>query len=277
MRKGPLAIDFAQLWQEGMKNWQGELPARMQDDALEEAFWAQSMAKKQHKQTDAYAAQIFTTLSTYFSPSDNVLEIGPGWGNYTFPLQEQVASLTAVDSSQAVIDYLTAQCQPHCAFIHAKWEDYAVTKQYDVILGVNCFYRMQNITAALQRMNDFATKRAIIGMTSGPIQPHYTLLERNYGYNIRHPRRDYIDLVNILYSMGIYANCKLVPLQRTYQYASYDELLQKQCVKIMDEQYTIAHLEEALAPFVYEREGNWYYQHDFHAVIIDWQPQKFVL
>lgn len=42
---GPLAIDFEQLWKEGMLDWHGNMPERMKNDALEEAFWAQSMQK----------------------------------------------------------------------------------------------------------------------------------------------------------------------------------------------------------------------------------------
>lgn len=45
-RKGPLAINFEALWQEGMKDWQGHMPERMVNDQLEEQFWAQSVARK---------------------------------------------------------------------------------------------------------------------------------------------------------------------------------------------------------------------------------------
>lgn len=45
-RKGPLAINFEALWQEGMKDWHGHMPERMLNDQLEEQFWAQSVARK---------------------------------------------------------------------------------------------------------------------------------------------------------------------------------------------------------------------------------------
>lgn len=45
-RKGPLAINYEALWQEGMKDWQGQMPERMVNDRLEEQFWAQSIARK---------------------------------------------------------------------------------------------------------------------------------------------------------------------------------------------------------------------------------------
>ncbi|MFS0815627.1 hypothetical protein ABC382_01465 [Lysinibacillus sp. 1P01SD] len=45
-RKGPLAINYEALWQEGMKDWHGNMPERMVNDQLEEQFWAQSVARK---------------------------------------------------------------------------------------------------------------------------------------------------------------------------------------------------------------------------------------
>ncbi|MDN4493948.1 hypothetical protein [Ureibacillus aquaedulcis] len=85
--KGPLTINFESFWQEGMHDWHGNIPERMTDDQLEEAFWRQSIAKKIIRQTDAHAKQIFEVIQPYISPDDDVLEIGPGWGNYTFSLQ----------------------------------------------------------------------------------------------------------------------------------------------------------------------------------------------
>lgn len=277
MRRGPLAIDFADLWREGMKDWTGKLPERMVDDSLEEAFWAQSMAKKQAGKTDPYADEIFAVLSKHIAPHHHVAEIGPGWGNYTFPTLEAAQHVTCIDSSEAVLSYLQMCCGEmlldNADFVHAKWESYDVPKTYDVIFGVNCFYRMLDIKETLERMNQFATEKAIIGMTSGPIQPHYLALER-MGYTIKHPRRDYIDLVNILYGMGIFASVELVPLKRTYVYDTLDELLQKQSVKALDKPFTREDLLTALTPFIEEVDGKWHYPHDFHAALISWIPQN---
>ena len=84
-RKGPLALNYEALWQEGMKDWHGNMPERMVNDQLEEQFWAQSVARKKIGQTDPYAARIFQELQKSIEPQHSVLEIGPGWGNYTLP------------------------------------------------------------------------------------------------------------------------------------------------------------------------------------------------
>lgn len=269
--KGPLCIDFEALWQEGMHDWHGKMPERMTDDGLEEAFWSQSMAKKQPMQTDAHAVPIFNAMKTHIDASDSVLEIGPGWGNYTFPLQEHAKSVTCVDSSDSVLQYLKQFTREHVTFRHGKFEKLALDK-HDIVLGVNCFYRMYYMNATLRKMNALANKKAIIGMTTGPIQPHYTILHEKYGYDVKFPRRDYIEIVNMLYQLGIYADCQILKLERKHTYTNTEQLVKANMKKLMDASVTQRQVEEALAPFITYENGQYIYTYPFHAAIISWTP-----
>lgn len=273
MNQSPLRIDFERLWQEGMHDWYGNMPKRMTDDALEEAFWLQSMQKKTYKQTDAHAVPIFEAIRKHIPEQASCIEIGPGWGNYTFPLREVVKQLTLVDGSESVIRYLEQYFTDDTAvdFVHAKWEDVTLPK-HDVVIGVNCFYRMYEINRALKKMNALAKQRAIIGMTTGPIQPHYEVLDQTYGYDIKYPRRDYIELVNMLYQLGIYADCEMIKLEREYRYDTYEALYAAQSKKILSSTFDPNHVAAALAPFIREEDGVILYRHTFYAAIISWEP-----
>lgn len=276
-RKGPLAINFEALWQEGMRDWHGHMPERMVDDTLEEQFWAQSIARKKTGQTDPYASRIFEEIKSSIQPEHSVLEIGPGWGNYTFPLADYVRELTCVDSSQSILNYLQSclSDQEHVSYVQAKWELLGERdiQAHDIVMGVNCFYRMYEIKSALSHMNRLAKKRAIIGMTTGPIQPHYEVLHEKYGYDIKFPRRDYIEFLNLLYEMDIYAECKIIPLKRVYEYETYEQLVTTQSKKILNDRFDRTHVEEALAPFIEEKNGRYLYHHDFHAALVSWEPK----
>lgn len=46
IKESLLHYDFEKLWKEVMLDWHGRMPERMVDDELEEAFWMQSMKKK---------------------------------------------------------------------------------------------------------------------------------------------------------------------------------------------------------------------------------------
>lgn len=268
--QGPLKIDFEKAWQEGMHDWQGNMPERMVDDTLEEDFWRQSMQRKKPKQTDAHAVPIFDAMKAHISPNDSVLEIGPGWGNYTFPLEDHAASLSCVDSSESVLSYLAQYT--NAELIHGKFETLPLAP-HDVVVGVNCFYRMYHMNATLQKMNALARKKAIIGMTTGPIQPHYEVLDKQFGYAIKYPRRDYIEILNMLYQLGIFADCQMLPLERVYTYPTKEALLTAQSKKIRDNAYKLEHVEQALADFVTYDGEQYSYKHRFYAAIISWTPQ----
>ncbi|WP_274307218.1 methyltransferase [Solibacillus daqui] len=275
MKESPLTINFEQQWKEGMHDWHGKMPERMIDDKLEEAFWAQSMQKKTYKQTDTHAKQIYKKMKRHIPASASCIEIGPGWGNYTFSLQEDVEKLTLVDGSESVLHYLKQYFVDDEAvqFVHAKWED-AMLEPHDIVVGVNCYYRMYEMNETLIKMNALAKKRAIIGLTTGPIQPHYEMLQQKYGYKIKYPRRDYIQIVNMLYQLGIYADCEMLKLERTYRYENEEALFAAQSKKILDSQFDIAHVKASLVPFIEEIQGKIEYRHTFYAAIISWEPVK---
>ncbi len=273
IKESPLQFDFEKLWKEGMLDWHGKMPERMIDDELEEAFWAQSMKKKTYKQTDDYAKKIYEKMKQHIPQNSTCIEMGPGWGNYTFPLRQDVKSLTLVDGSESVLAYLKQYYEndTNVQFVHSKWEE-AQIERHDVVIGVNCFYRMYEMNAALKKMNRLAKKRAIIGLTTGPIQPHYVILDEQFGYDIKYPRRDYITIVNMLYQLGIYANSEMLKLEREYRYDTLQQLYEAQSKKILSPRFDMAHVKASLERFIAMEDGKYVYRHPFYAAIISWEP-----
>ncbi|MBU8769339.1 class I SAM-dependent methyltransferase [Cytobacillus oceanisediminis] len=277
IKESPLQYDFDKLWKEGMLDWHGRMPERMVDDELEEAFWMQSMKKKRYKQTDEYAKKIYEKMRPHIPKDSTCIELGPGWGNYTFPLSQDVRSLTLVDGSKSVLAYLKQYFEEDgpIQFIHSKWEE-AQLEPHDVVVGVNCFYRMYEMNEALKKMNMLAKKRAIIGLTTGPIQPHYVLLDEQFGYDIKYPRRDYIMIVNMLYQLGIYADCEMIKLEQEHRYDTWQQLIDAQSKKILSPWFEQAHVEASLERFISKEDGQYVYRYPFHAAIISWEPVKHI-
>ncbi|WP_315906748.1 class I SAM-dependent methyltransferase [Priestia koreensis] len=276
-----LGCNFAELWQENMKEWDGTISNRMTDDGCEEAFW-QSFLEKKKKQGESYinsyAPKIQQELLALLQPDDRVAEIGPGWGNYTFSTAKHVRYLTCIDSSKSVITFLKEEGNRkqlnNMSFIHEKWEGLAPPQPYDVVFGINCYYRVQDIQDALIKMNNTASRLAIAGMTSGPEKPHYLDLHHEKGYEIKFRRRDYIHLQNILYQLGIMANCKIIELPTTAIYDTYEELIKANSSKILTNHYSTKDIEQALTPYVTQNEGKYEYSYTFHAVLLYWKPVK---
>ncbi|MFC4601870.1 class I SAM-dependent methyltransferase [Cohnella hongkongensis] len=270
-----LKADYKQLWVEGMKDWNGGLSERMTDDEKEEAFW-QTFLQEKKGEPDAYSAGIREELLRYIAPGDDVLEIGPGWGNYTFSVAEKAAAMTCVDSSRSVLDFLQKEAAGKglrpMEMIHAKWEQYTPGRQYDVVFGVNCFYRMEDIEQTLLHMNEAARKYAVIGWTSGPERPHLLDFHQELGVKVKFQRRDYIHLTNLLYELGIDTNCKILELERNYLYASKEELL-RSCLKdIIDPSYDRKAAEDIVLRHVTIEDGVYSYKHRFKTALLHWKP-----
>ncbi|WP_018393611.1 class I SAM-dependent methyltransferase [Bacillus sp. 37MA] len=278
----PLGCNYIDLWKENMKEWDGTLSNRMIHDEAEEGFWHSFMEKKKQMGGDyinSYAYRIQEELLTLLRTNDRVVEIGPGWGNYTFCVAENVKHLTCVDSSQSVINFLSDESEKHqlnnVSFINDKWEHISMKESYDVVFGVNCYYRISNIEESLLKMNKVASRLAIVGMTSGPEKPHYVNLHREQGYSIKFRRRDYIHLQNILYQLGIMANCKIIEIPSVSIYPSYESLIRDNVSKILTKDYNKQEVEQALSPYVIEKDGRYEYPYTFHAALIYWKPIKF--
>lgn len=276
-----LSMDNKKLWLNGMKDWNGKLPERMTNDIQEELFWHKMIMNKSNATDDGndyYVTKIRSEILNLVDGTDTVLEIGPGWGDYTFDVANKVSSLTCVDSSQSVLDFLRAKAEQQeitsMKFILEKWENVRSEKKFDVVFGFNCYYRMQEIDQALKNMNSAATRLAIVGVTSGPEKPHIWDLYSELGYNVKFGRRDYIYLLNLLYEMGIDANCKVINLKRVNRYSSEEQLIRENLNVILNDSFNEKAAKEILFRYVKEENGQFIYPHDFKAVLLYWKPES---
>lgn len=267
--------DHIELWQESMKDHNGVVPERLRNDQAEEAFWSSMVEKKISHKPDPYALIIQQELVSLLKNDDHVLEIGPGWGNYTFAIADKVQKLTCIDSSRSIVEFLASRAAANdvnnMELVCDKWESEQESEQYDVVFGFNCFYRMHDIGNALLKMNKSANRLAIAGMTTGPEKPHYMKLHQ-MGYNINLRRRDYIHILNILHQLGIMASCQLVKLQSTKTYSSYEQLIKDNTTKILDSHYNEQEVKRIINKYVVEKEGAYEYTYPFHAALMYWSP-----
>ncbi|MEK8132310.1 class I SAM-dependent methyltransferase [Paenibacillus filicis] len=264
-----------------MRDWNGKLPERMTDDRQEEAFWRGYVERRGEGRTiapDEYARPVREALLALLKPEDEVLEIGPGWGNYTFAAASAVKSLTCVDRSCSVLDYLAGeagrQSIANMDYIHAKWEEYELQGPFDVVFGVNCFYRMADIDEALIRINDSARRLVVLGLTVGTERPYHTEIRERLGCRIKFQRRDYIHLLAMLYELGIDADCRMVELERTYEYDSEEALMKSSLSPILDETYDRKAAEAIVRRYMTEQEGKFTFTHRFKAALLSWRPER---
>lgn len=273
-------IQFGDLWREGLKNKNGRWATRVESDKAERFFWKQYIEKlPEHYKPPEHVRKLQSVILSFLLESDEVLEIGPGWGNYSFPIAEKVKNLTCVDLSKDILNYIDIQAKQrgidNIQFIHKKWEEVSGLEPYDVVLGMNCFYRMKDIEKALLAMNQYAKRLCLAGVISGPERPHVIELVRKFGYSEKLVRRDYIHILNILYQLGIDANCQLVNIEKKYIYANEYELWKDNIGTLHVDDQDKPRILDLIKGYCYEDQGKWVYPHSCKAAIIYWEPVVF--
>ena len=194
-----LPVEFEKLWREELKNQQGTYSPRMKDDQVERDFWRQFMSKRDHYVQDKWAAKVSKEVHQLLEPyqPETILEVGPGWGNFTLDLAGWCRELTCLDISPEVLGFLKKSLEQEkkkrVLSICSKWEDFVPEQRYDVVFGYNCFYRMLELKSCIRKFNATAEKLCIMGMGTGE-------------------KKLYIYFIILLFQMGIAANVRAVPL-----------------------------------------------------------------
>jgi len=275
MYRGTQLPPAGDIWRELQRRWGGDENRRVTDDEAERRFWKHYMNMQGQNGPDAYSARIWDCVKgilgeRYYS---SIIEIGPGWGNYTFNLAECCRDLTCVDISPTILRYIRETGIEHGFQIHTeniKWEDYG-GKPSEVVFGFNCFYRMKNIEDCLAKIDRLGTGLRIIGMTSGPEQEFLVDFEKELGLPVRYNRLDYIVLLNVLYQIGIDCNVRIVDLKKDYVFPSTDAAARKFAGRIMTPNYDTECLKRIMRRYLRKGEdGMLHYTHCFKGAVIYW-------
>ncbi|MEM8802481.1 MAG: class I SAM-dependent methyltransferase [Pseudomonadota bacterium] len=110
-------------------------------------------------------------LRALIGKNRHLLEIGAGTGAFTRQLKSGLSRLAIVEPSAA----MRAEFQRHwdgpdiLEVLPCKWEE-APEVRVDMVFGANAFYRINDIAAALSKMNKLAQSRVALVQTVG--RPH---------------------------------------------------------------------------------------------------------
>ena len=216
-------------WRARLAYPDGTLPARAADADAERAFWRQRLGNGLPER-DAYAERVWDALAAECAGRGirSVLEIGPGWGNYTFPLLERFGTVTAVDISPDNLEALSGRARAaglHLDTVCSAWED-AQAEPRDLVFAYNCFYRLTEPELFFRKIDEAAVKLCVIGMNRPPELPWLTDMEKA-GLPVRYTRQGCEEMREVLASVGIEARLLDIPNERTYAYPGEQALLRR--------------------------------------------------
>lgn len=213
-------------WRARMVRPDGSLPARLEDDA-ERGFWA---SRAGSIGLDGYAGTVYAEVRALIKEKEirSALEIGPGWGNYTFSLCRDLETVTCVDISPDNLRWLATRADrlgSSLETICAPWET-APAPRRDLVFAYNCFYRMREPEWFLKKIDDSAEKLCIIGMNCPPELPWLPAL-KDAGLPVAYAGQGCVQMQPILGALGIRAKRLDIPNERLYLYQNTEALLRR--------------------------------------------------
>lgn len=174
---------------------------------------------------DGYTEPFLSILNP--APDWTVLDVGCGAGTLAVPLAKKVRGITAIDFAPAMIELLNGRCRSagieNIATHVTGWEDdwsALGIEPHDAAIASRSLV-VDDLRAALEKLNNFARKRVVISAPAGP-GPFDPQLFAVVGRELK-PNPDYIYVYNLLYQMGIYANVSFVVKRFCRTFASPEE------------------------------------------------------
>ena len=269
--------DFNEKWKQQVQHSES---LRVHDDKTEQDFWRRFMQRKSHYAPDPSSRQVAAYLQKLILKENiqSVLELGPGWGNYTLDLAKVSKTVTCEDISEDVLDFIEKTSRENnlnnVNSVHNKWEDFSSSIKYDLIFGYNCFYRMEDLSLAFEKMNRCAGKLCAVGMNTG-IAPPWIQKMYNNGAEVSWEWKDYIYFVNVLYQMGIDPEVRIFPFTKQLYYENIEELVKGECSRLKPGTYDTHEAQQILSEY-FQRHDNGSYtaKVNYRGGLVMWRPVK---
>ncbi|MDI9436456.1 MAG: methyltransferase domain-containing protein [Euryarchaeota archaeon] len=216
--ENPCKVDWNQLWKEQVE----KLPKKKD-------LW-NSIAPQFNEwmDKDDYPAEFISKIK--IEPNDTVLDVGCGNGAITIPLAQKARSVTALDSSTRMLEFLGKKAghPSNIQMINKGLEEVDAQEigYHDVVVASRSLNGIADIQAQLEKLDRIARKYVYItlwGVDNRKFENEMAELLGREG----HQNPEYILVYNILYEMGIQANVEFLKSNTRNHYSNMDEALDR--------------------------------------------------
>jgi SAM-dependent methyltransferase len=219
--EGINSINWDRLWQEQME------AASFKGEGRE--FWDGMAHRLERKKDlkDAYLEEFLKRID--LSNCESLLDVGCGTGAVALPLAKRVRTVTALDLSPVMLQYLAAEIAARAiGNVSLKQADFphispAELGTHDVVIASRSL-PMGNLRQSLTRIHEAGRKRCYVTWIAERNESDARIC-RLTG-NEYHPFPDYLIMVNMLYTMGITANVEIFSVVDEYCFAGPQEAIQ---------------------------------------------------
>jgi SAM-dependent methyltransferase len=214
-------------------------------------------------------------LKAALRPGDSVLDVGAGAGRYSMAIAPSVARLTAVEPSPGMRAAFEAETKDrglsNVRLVAGSWEE-ADVEAHDVAFASHVLYFVPDAVPFIEKL-DRAARRACYILHR--VEELATALGPA-GIEIRGsrpPEPGFIELYNLLFSMGIRAHATLVRPPFAARFATIDDAMveTRQLMGMFDDAASDDRIRSALAEALVEGTGGLGYRQNPQMAIIWWE------
>lgn len=230
-------------WLYLMRGGQNNFSERILNDDCEKDFWKKFLADGKNTKKEEYTSKIFSEVLKIIKENNiqSILEIGIGWGNYTFDLAKNCKEIMCLDISQDAIDFVKKEAQKqnlnNISYINSKIED-AKLDLFDMSFAYNCFYRILDIEKTLEKIINSSKKISLIGMNSNIDRASTLDLENRLGLNIKKSYLNHKIIKEILLDMGYSCEEKIINVYREYSFDKIEDAYEMEKRFILQEKFS---------------------------------------
>jgi SAM-dependent methyltransferase len=217
-------IDWAARWRAIIDARRGQRPPRERVPADGDR-WAQRAGR-----LAAYSERLpdddplLARLRVEVRPGDAVIDVGAGMGRYALPLARLARRVVAVEPSPALRERLVARLEAEGAhnveIVPTDWEAAAV-EPAEVVLCSHVVYAVDEIVPFVRKLQAMTRRTCLIAVRVGQQPGAAELWAALYGAP-RAPQPAFLDLYNVLASIGIVGEVRIAP-SGGFRYADLDE------------------------------------------------------
>ncbi len=275
--------------QSAIERWKALIDARAQQmnaayarvGSSSEGYWDRRArdfhrATKNRTASDPFFQKLWQQVVT---PDITVLDVGAGTGRFTLALAPLVKQVTAVEPNTSMLGYLeqdaAAQGLTNIATIAASWQDAPTDLQADVVICSHVLYPIREVDTFLARLATATRQTCYLYLRALHYDNFTAPLWQHFHGEERCQQPGYIDALDVLYEMDIYANVEIVKTPGSMRYPSLDgavEELLEHLILPRDE-HTRDELRTLVAGWLVERDGMLAMPADEMAcAIVSWTP-----
>lgn len=195
------------------------------------------------------------------TPEMTLLDVGAGTGRFALALAPQARQVIVVEPSASMLQYCRQDAQEqgisNVTFYQCSWQEAPADLRADIVICSHVLYPIRDIVPFLEKLNDAAIQGCYIYMRATQLDALTAPIWKHFHGEERYMSPGYIQALDVLYEMGIYANVEVVKQPSSLRYPSLDVAvteLQEQLI-LPDDARTREELRALLKDWLVERDG----------------------